>query len=130
MKIVTFIILLMSIGGCVGMQAVIPKSKLSKAPNMYYADGAWKSWSDSGHPENGSITLDAERRWCGVTLWLIAPVPLIMPVCRSYTKVEFEDNKPTKLIEGWTEHLFLGCGLGVWFFSQIANGEESFCIAE
>ena len=129
MKSLFFLILLTSISGCVGLHTITQATHKSKFPNMPYANGIWHSWKEIEHPENGSVTLKTERRWCGVTLWAIVPVPLILPACRSYTKLVFENNKPAMLIEGWTDQFFVGCGPGVFFASQISNGkEESFCV--
>lgn len=132
MKTVFFLILLITVGGCVGIHTDTQQSKTSRAPSIYYANGTKHFWSKSDHPTNGIVTLESEREWCGVTLWAIIPIPLKLPVCESYTKVNFKNNEPTTLSEGWvTLGSFYGCGPGVWLGSAISNGKEpSFCIAE
>jgi hypothetical protein len=37
------------------------------------------------------------KLWCGVMPVLILPVPLIFPVCDGFDRVEFKDNKATRL---------------------------------
>ncbi|NKQ13632.1 hypothetical protein [Pseudomonas sp. SST3] len=132
MKTVFFFTALISVGGCVGIHTDIQQSKTSKAASIYYANGAKHFWSKSEHPENGSVTLKSERKWCGATLWAIVPIPLKLPVCKSYIKVSFENNEPATRHEGWVSlGSFYGCGPGVWLGSLISNGKEaSFCIAE
>ena len=128
-KVATLITLLCSTSGCVGIAVETQTSRESEPLSGYYANGSWHSWREVEHPENGRVTLDAEQRWCGVTLWAIEPIPLILPVCRGYTQVVFENGVPTKQIEGLTRGFFLGCGPGVFLATQIANGETSFCAA-
>ena len=78
---------------------------------------------------DGTVTLESERRWCGLTVWAVLPVPLKLPVCSEYVEVDFADDKPVTRREGWVgPTLFVGCGPGVWFASEIANGRDaSFC---
>ncbi|MGE8359478.1 hypothetical protein [Pseudomonas sp.] len=132
MKTLALLALLISIGGCVGIHTDAQQSKTSKAPDIYYTNGVKHRWSESDHPVNGDITLNSERKWCGATLWAIVPIPLKLPVCKEYAKVNFQNNEPTTLDEGWvTSGRFYGCGPGVWLGSSISNGmEPAFCIAD
>src|SRR3989338_11335204 len=101
MKTVFFLILLITVGGCVGIHTDTQQSKTSRAPSIYYANGTKHFWSKSDHPTNGIVTLESEREWCGVTLWAIIPIPLKLPVCESYTKVTLKINKQPTLSKVW-----------------------------
>lgn len=115
-----------------GIHTDTQQSKTSTATDIYYANGTKHFWSKRDHPENGKVTLEAERKWCGVTVWAIVPIPLKLPICKNYIDVYFENNEPTTRSEGWVSlGNFYGCGPGVWLGSVISNGTEaSLCIAE
>ncbi|WP_339414286.1 hypothetical protein [Pseudomonas sp. EA_35y_Pfl2_R5] len=132
MKTTALCILLITLYGCVGIHTDTQKSKTSKAPDLYYLNGTKHHWSKSDHPENGDVTLESDRKWCGATVWAIVPIPLKLPVCKNYKKVSFQNNEPTTLTEGWVNiGNFYGCGPGVWLGSAISNGKTaSFCVAE
>lgn len=132
MKSLLIVTILLSIGGCVGIHTETQKSKKSPATNVYYKNGTKHLWSQNEHPTNGSVTVESERRWCGLTLWAIVPIPLKLPVCNKYIKVSFENNVPAIRTEGWVDvGNFYGCGPGVWLGSGISNGSSpSFCIAD
>ncbi|WP_407364491.1 hypothetical protein HKW97_25015 (plasmid) [Pseudomonas luteola] len=133
MKNILCVIALMILNGCVGIHTEFQQSKISHATDTYHINGSEHLWSESEHPKNGRVTLESEQRWCGVTLWaVILPVPLKLPVCKEYIKVEFENNMPVTRKKGWVSiDNFYACGPGVWLISGFANGKEkSFCIAD
>lgn len=132
MKNISLILAIISISGCVGIHTETQQSKVSKATDTYYLNNTKQRWSQSEHPANGSVTLSSERKWCGATLWVIVPIPLMLPLCKNYTKVAFENGEPTLRSEGWVSAgNFYGCGPGVWLGSSISNGQSaSFCVAD
>ena len=48
------------------------------------------------------------KLWCGVMPVLILPVPLIIPVCDGFDRIEFKDNVATRL---HTRRIVLGGGI-------------------
>lgn len=77
------------LSGCVGYTAIGGHTERTKkaTPSSEEEFGA------KTHPENGSVITESERRWCGLTLWAVIPVPLMLPVCKSYTEATFANNK-------------------------------------
>ena len=123
---------LFSLSGCVGLQTHTPTNQTSPATDGYRIDGTQHFWSQSEHPVNGTLTLRSEYEWCGAVLWAIVPLPLILPVCKSYSRVNFADGKPTtNESRGVAFSSFHGCGPGVWLATGIMHGRTaSFCAAE
>ena len=88
------IILIVNLSGCVG--AYFSKSNLSekheiKNDGMEYFN---IERAKNDHPINGAQTYNNEIEWCGLTIWAIIPIPLLLPVCSSYTEVTFLNGKP------------------------------------
>ena len=48
------------------------------------------------------------KLWCGVLPVLILPVPLILPVCDGFDRIEFKDNVATRL---HTRRIVVGGGI-------------------
>ena len=103
--------------GCVGVALTTPTEVQIKNPSPYQA-GWWLSqqhrWTcelpapltksefaaNWGEPKNKSVADGADTwlyeeagRWCGAWVWVIVPVPLLMPVCSTYDRVEFKDDR-------------------------------------
>ena len=131
MKTLLTVLLMLALTGCVGFDTRTQGSRTSPAPDKYSIDQKDYFWSQTEHPADGEVVLNSERKWCGLTLWAVLPIPLMLPVCKQHKTVTFKDNKPATLTEGWIElGLFAGCGPGVWLGTAIMHGREaSFCAA-
>lgn len=102
--------------GCVGVALTTPTEVEIRNPSAYQA-GWWLSkqhrWScelpapltksefvaNWGQPESKSGSDGTEawiysetHRLCGAWVWVIVPVPLLMPVCRTHDRVEFKGD--------------------------------------
>ncbi len=81
-------------------------------------------------PTNRKEIVDAERNWCGVTIWVVVPIPLILPVCSAHTEVIYVDNRATAKTEVRTKHRWMVCGPLLWMGSALAMpGGARFCDA-
>lgn len=60
-------------------------------------DDFLKHWGEpqsrivSGNNETWRYS-EAEKRWCGVWLVFVVPIPLLLPICDTYDTVEFKDG--------------------------------------
>jgi len=83
--------------------------------------------STQHHPENGSAIYDREARWCGLTLWAVVPIPLMLPVCHSYSEVTFSNDKPIKRVDHYVGGSGYLCGPFVLIPTGMDNGTSHFC---
>lgn len=67
--------------------------------------------------EQNKVPLEVEtkiyndkRSWCGLTIWAVIPIPLWLPVCRTYTELTLEDGEPVRAREQYLEKEGVICG--------------------
>jgi hypothetical protein len=84
----------------------------------------------NNHPVNGSQIYNAETKWCGLTIWAIIPIPLMLPVCHSAIEMTFADGKPIRRVEHYVKGGGLLCGPVVLIPTSMDNGTTSFCSTE
>ena len=80
---------------------------------------------------NGTETyvVHEERQWCGLTIWAIIPIPLQLPLCRSFIYVNYTDGKPKQQKEQMLERSGFVCGPLVPVMNTLSTSgkEQSFC---
>lgn len=80
---------LFMLSGCYGYTAIGGHTERTKQASP----SSQEDFGAKAHPENGTVITESERRWCGLTIWAVIPVPLMLPVCKSYTEATFANNK-------------------------------------
>lgn len=63
--------------------------------------------------ENIETWVYKRKLWCGWIPFLIIPVPLILPVCDGYDKIDFQDDIATRLN---TRHIVSNGGIFILFY--------------
>lgn len=114
--IILALMLVINLTGCVGYTyssngALVTSTDLSPVELRYRSKAPDKK-ADKTNPDGSEeFLIYDETKWCGLTLWAIIPVPLWLPVCRSYTEVTYKDGKPTKVATQWVHTSGSLCGL-------------------
>lgn len=116
MRAIAFsLILLFPLSGCVGYnysrdEAVSASDDLSPV-ELRYRSKAPERKPDKINPDGSKVfILHDEWKWCGLTIWAIAPIPLWLPTCRNYTDVTYSGDKPIKLTKQWVRTSGSLCG--------------------
>lgn len=109
---------LLTLIGCVGIQPITSTAKRehgppigSKVGDLAYREGVstksdvLRTW---GEPKRKYIEGDKEHwvynrdlAWRGIVLWLVAPIPLLVPAGMNETTVQFDEEK---VIKFWNEY--------------------------
>lgn len=79
------------------------------------------------HPINGAQIYNKEIEWCGLTIWAIIPIPLLLPVCRSQTEVNFKHGRPTSSSQKSVQGTGFLCGPPISLANTFDGGDSSFC---
>ena len=70
-----------------------------------------------------------QRSWCGLTIWVGIPIPLWLPVCRTYTELTLQDGEPVSAREQYLQKEGFICGP---FMPTLESNKEplpeGFCI--
>lgn len=133
-KIVIPVITSWVLTACVGIESIktatpesspIERTEYSK----YVSDdkNLTPPWAGTAHSENGSVQFNTQKSWCGVAVWAaIIPIPLILPVCKSYTEVSFENNTPKTITRVDTKETTYACGPGFLLVTELTSNPR-FC---
>ncbi|MNQ92476.1 hypothetical protein D3C85_1079050 [compost metagenome] len=79
------------------------------------------------HPISGEQIYNKEIEWCGLTIWAIIPIPLLLPVCSSQTKVNFANGKPISSSQKFVKGSGFLCGPPMSLVNTFDGGDSSFC---
>jgi hypothetical protein len=118
------LILVVNLSGCLGLEytrnvdvvgSTIYSSRyperLARKPNKTNPDGS------------ESYVIAEETKWCGLTIWAIIPIPLLLPVCHARTWVTYKDGKQIQ----WTSQVpKTSVGMCGPLVPSVANGH--FCV--
>jgi len=83
---------------------------------------------DKQNPD-GSVmyVLRNETAWCGVIIWAVIPVPLLLPFCTDRVEMTFKDEAPVQMMAQWTGALF-GAACGPFMpLLGLGGGPRGFC---
>ena len=83
---------------------------------------------DKQHPD-GSVmyVLRNETAWCGVVIWAVIPVPLLLPFCTDRVEMTFKGEAPVQMMAQWTGALF-GAACGPFMpLRGLGGGPSGFC---
>jgi hypothetical protein len=69
---------------------------------------------------------DHERKWCGLTIWAIIPIPLWLPLCHVHTEVTYKHGKAIHMASQWPTGSGFLCGPFVPIMG-IDGGSQGFC---
>lgn len=102
-RALAIIFLSITISGCVGYSysrnSDIKISSVSPNYHDYY--GYHKKplrIADKLNPDGSEVYVMRDNtRWCGLTIWAIAPIPLWLPACHEKTEVTYKNNKPSTI---------------------------------
>lgn len=84
--------------------------------------------ADQINPDGSEMYIVAhERKWCGLTIWAIIPIPLLLPLCQVHTEVTYKDRKAIYMASQWPTGSGLLCGPFVFIPTGMDNGTSSFC---
>lgn len=99
--------------GCFGLMVMTTAECKTETPFTGVYDLFWTSpigstkaefLKDWGKPdeiistsENEETWIYNRKRWCGVMPVLLLPVPLILPVCDGFDRIEFQGNETKRL---------------------------------
>jgi hypothetical protein len=76
-------------------------SKKEQPPKRSSKEEFIKDWGQPDEiifaSENTETWLYNKKLWCGVMPVLILPIPLILPVCDGFDRIEFKDNEAVSL---------------------------------
>ena len=127
------LILVINLSGCVGFtfsrngDVVVSDTDLSKVnllnrktPPARIAD---KKYSDGSE----MFVVEHERKWCGLTIFAIIPIPLWLPLCQVHTEVTYKDGKPIQMTSQWPKTSGGACGPLLPWAGGIGGGSTSFC---
>jgi uncharacterized protein YceK len=117
---VTLVTCLLS--GCAGI-SVSQGSKrdeqaLVNQSSFTLKNGSVLQWDKTPHPIDGNLVVESDTNWCGLTVWAIIPLPMLLPVCKSYTEVSFSKNLATTKIRNEQQTFFALCGPALWMLSS------------
>lgn len=107
-KFILFLVACLILTGCVGINA--PTTKVLSYNIENEKDSSASAWNKMPHPVNGKITTKSTREWCGPTVWALIPIPLWLPVCKSYTDVTFKNNVAVKVERSSPNSKLYACG--------------------
>ena len=81
---------------------------------------AWGAPSEKVATTKGETWIYAESgRWCGLWIFAILPVPLVLPVCETFDKVDFEGEVAVNSVSRRISGLSMGVGLSPYSFPLI-----------
>jgi len=103
------LLLAVPLGGCVGLVAIWETNDKDDAPRLLMDSSKhpaiWKSRaSTSEYREKNGAPTRVERisegeelwvyekdmnQWCGATVWLVVPIPFMLPLCDEETEIRF-----------------------------------------
>ena len=116
MKPTVSLMILIILNGCVGISAYTPDSSDYSFPNAVpvqktdilhqYGEPDKKEFSPSGE----TWVYHKGLQWCGITLWVIAPLPLGLPICPSSTAIIFDKNQTTTIHNTYIKESRIKCG--------------------
>lgn len=130
--VIIFSFLAVQLVACVGITSYAPASRdhtLTSPEARQKAD----ILSQYGKPnkkettlEGGIWTYDRGLQWCGVTLWVLVPVPLGLPICTANDEIEFLKGQITIIHSHYIKKSGIKCGPFVNIFGfGMTNG---FCL--
>jgi hypothetical protein len=131
-RIFAAIILVVTLSGCAGFwvsgnatgEAIeLSGNNATQSGVTYFGIESAKD----NHPQNGSKIYNERTEWCGLTIWAIIPIPLLLPVCKSYEEVTFTNGEPTKRVSHYVKGSGLLCGPFVLIPTGMDGGTSSFC---
>ena len=118
------------ISGCAGVSvsrgAERVEQPLANQLSLSLKNGNTLLWSQTPHPTDGKLIVESETNWCGLTVWAIIPIPMLLPVCKSYTEVTFSKNLPTTQTRYEQQTFFAICGPGVWWLSSATSNKGGY----
>ena len=90
-------VLMINLSGCVGYAALI---KSTNEPEYFSPEKFINSEeihaAKKNNPTNGTKIYNKKSRWCGLIIFAVIPIPLVLPVCNSFTEVDFENSEIIK----------------------------------
>lgn len=126
------IILAVTLSGCVGVWVsgnatgeanVLSNNNAGNSGLTYFGIESAKN----NHPENGTQIYNEQNEWCGLTIWAVIPIPLLLPVCKSYEQVTFSNGEPTIRVSHYVKGSGVLCGPFVLIPTAMDGGTSSFC---
>jgi len=115
---------LFMLSGCFGYTAIGGHTERTRDSFPTYREAS----AAKTHPENGTVITESERRWCGLTIWAVIPVPLMLPVCKSYAEATFANNKLVSYREvSVNEHWYVCEPLRYVASSLFPTGKQGLC---
>lgn len=130
-KLAVLFLLAVNLSGCVG-------AYFSKNGDIVASDTDFSRvrFSSKSNPSGVADKINAdgsemyitehERKWCGLTLWAIIPVPLWLPLCHVHTEVTYKGEKPVHMTSQWPTGSGFLCGPFVPIMG-IDGGSQGFC---
>lgn len=112
--------------GCVGVSFSRNGDVVSNA-DISPVDLRYRSHPPNKAPErenpDGSKTyvLQDETKWCGLTVFAIIPVPLMLPLCQARTEVTYRNGQPTFVEHQWPKSSGAICSLFPLFGNHAAG---------
>lgn len=112
--------------GCVGINISSGSSTTSREVTKQQIELPLSPnpWDGIQHPTDGKVTVKSEKEWCGITIWALLPIPLMLPVCKS--EVSFTSNIPIKVESTHPNSIFYGCGIFMPILGM-DGGPRGFC---
>jgi len=87
-----------------------PDPSVPQAKNRFLA--SWGPPKEKVVTAKGETWIYAEKgRWCGLWIFLIVPLPILLPVCETFDHVEFENEVAVRS----TSRRMDGAGIGLGF---------------
>ncbi len=127
MKRILILIASLNISGCVGFWVTTgSNSEVRDASNdkSVMLNGVRQQWTSIEHPANGTMRYNKELEWCGLALWVIVPIPLMLPICHSGEEVTFSNNNPEYITKTWPRAAAYFCGPGVYLATGMSEGSH------
>ena len=107
--ILTVLIVGASLSGCAGItfygnqDPVVSQSDFSRVASFQDRKTPPNRTPDKQYPDGTVMyVLNHESAWCGAVIWVIIPIPLLLPLCHNHTEMTYRDGKPIQMRSQWS----------------------------
>ena len=118
------------LSGCVGVSlygnkdAVISKTDFSRVPSFQDREKPPNRTPDKQFPDGTEMyILQHDTSWCGVVIWAIIPIPLMLPLCHDHLEMTYKEGKPIQMTSQWSGLTFVAACVPWW----IVTGDPKIC---
>jgi len=133
LAIICFSFISLTVSGCIGFVTYLPNECTNENPKTYIRESdnriatkadflnAWGKPDKINVASKNTETWIYERHlWCGVIPIVLIGVPLLLPVCHGFERIEFEGDQAKRLhirrivVNGYVAGVTLGGALVKW----------------